>query len=188
MLRWLVFGCGAAVLAVAAWYFGRPEPAPSAPPSIAVAASPVTPDQPKGVAPAKVVEVIDLSRAYEPAPEPEEFGGLDVVQFIPEPGAPARMPLAVPELEDYFAVFRISSIKIEPPLRERIDVMPRVVPAKMVWERADGSLEPYVESAFVPQGIPFADGIKQPIPPNAFVARLILVEELNVIPRVVREP
>src|SRR5262245_8142231 len=100
MLRWIVFGCGAVVLGGAAWYFGRPEPAATTP--IAVAASAVTADQLNDATPVKMVEVIDLARAYEPVPEPEEFtpGGVDVVQFIPEPGAPAHMPAAARDPED----------------------------------------------------------------------------------------
>ncbi|HJZ89696.1 MAG TPA: hypothetical protein VKE40_02415 [Gemmataceae bacterium] len=150
MLRWIVFGCGAVALGGAAWYFGRPEPAATMP--IAVAASAVTADESKDATPVKLMEVIDLARAYEPAPEPEEFtpGGADVVQFIPEPGAPAHMPAAAPDPEDegvtWAELLRIvrethtSSFSLwERPVRERIDVMPREV---LTYERLDGDIGP----------------------------------------------
>jgi len=140
MWRWIVFGCVAVVLGGAAWHFGRPEPAPT-PPTFAVATAPA-PEVSEQAPANKVIEIIDLSRAYEPVREPDEpaAGVFDPVQFLPEPGAPARMPLAAPEPDaenpftDILRVIQESPtgpllLGAAPPapVPERINVMPREV-------------------------------------------------------------
>src|SRR5688572_7913156 len=95
MRRYVLFGCGAIVLGAAAWHFGRPmPPAPRPEPAVAVAELP-KPDAPKPLPP-RVIEVIDLARAYEPVREPEEVhpGGVDPATFIQVPEAAERIPPA----------------------------------------------------------------------------------------------
>jgi len=109
MRRWIGFACGAAVLCAAAWYFGRPVAAPESKVLFAVQAPPN--EVPKAPPP-KMVEVIDLARAYEPVREPEPvlIGGVDPAMFIEERDAPERIPFA---------------IRDEDMSEERIDVVPR---------------------------------------------------------------
>jgi hypothetical protein len=100
MRRWIGFACGAAILCAAAWYFGRPNKAPVASPTTVAAVS-TAPVESAPVPPPTVLDVIDLARAYEPVPEPDQVlpGGIDPATFIEEPSAPLNIPPAV-ELEE----------------------------------------------------------------------------------------
>ena len=113
MRRWIGFVCVAAALCATAWYFGRPNKAPVASPREVVAASPALIEVPPAPPP-KVLDVIDLARAYEPVPEPEQVlpGGIDPAMFIEEPSAPSRIPPAVDleeAVEDLLAVLQATS-------------------------------------------------------------------------------
>jgi hypothetical protein len=95
MMRWIAFAGGAAVLGGGAWYFGQPEAPPAvAPPAAVVAPAPVeAAEVSKDVPPLKVVQVIDLARAYEPVPEPEPSAGTNAALLALSP-VPDRMPYA----------------------------------------------------------------------------------------------
>ena len=135
MRRWIVFGCGAVFLGAAAWHFGKPmaPPPPAAPAVVAV----VPAEAPKE-SPARIAEVIDLARAYEPVPEAEETlpGGVDPATFIEAPSAPSRIPYAVSDETHWFG--NLLSVVRRGPLGqiffgraagmpERIGVAPREV-------------------------------------------------------------
>ncbi|HKA06368.1 MAG TPA: hypothetical protein VKD71_03865 [Gemmataceae bacterium] len=100
MRRWIGLAFAAAVLCAAAWYFGRPNNAPVASPPTVAAVSPAPVEAHPAPLP-KVLDVIDLARAYEPVPEPEQIlpGGIDPATFIEERSAPATIPPAV-DLEE----------------------------------------------------------------------------------------
>jgi hypothetical protein len=104
--RWGIFAAAAIVLGGSAWYFGRPQKQKEEVfPSdygLGPRAQLETPHEP----PPKVIEVIDLARAYEPVREPERpmAGGVDPASFIEERTAPARIPPGkVYEEDDPFA-------------------------------------------------------------------------------------
>jgi len=122
----MAFACGAAVLCAAAWYFGRPTIQPDAPTPIVVQ---VTPTEAPKDPPPKMIEVIDLARAYEPVREPEPVspGGVDPASFIEEPTAPRRIPPAFDEENPYADVIRTVQ-EGGGSNRERIELIPRVVP------------------------------------------------------------
>jgi hypothetical protein len=136
MRLWILFGCGVLILGAAIWPFGRKTeqlaPAP-VPPTVTV--KPPTPEPPKPE-PAKIVEVIDLARAYEPIREPEEPAGtVDPAAFIEVPEQPKPIPPAV-DLDNPFRdlvefVRETASgdflFGAGCPLIERLDVMPREV-------------------------------------------------------------
>jgi hypothetical protein len=113
MRRWIGFACAAAALCAAAWHFGRPNKAPVASPTTVAAVTPASVEA-SPAPPPKVLDVIDLARAYEPVPEPEQVlpGGIDPATFIEEPSAPLQIPPAV-ELEepgeDLLAVLQATS-------------------------------------------------------------------------------
>jgi hypothetical protein len=142
MRRWIVFGCGALALGAAAWYFGRPSRAPA--PATTRAVAEVAPVETAKEPPPKVIEVIDLARAYEPVPEPEETlpGGVDPATLIPVADAPERIPYAVEDEGHWFrdlvaAVRRtpLGGILFGPGEvpAERIEVMPRQVLSFQDW-------------------------------------------------------
>jgi hypothetical protein len=134
MRRWIVFCCGLAVLGGAAWYFGKPAEAPVivvAPPQAAVAEAPKS-------APPKVIEVIDLARAYEPVREeaPVYPGGVNPASFIEMQTAPPRIPYAVSNdahlFRDLFMAIRRTPLGVmllgpAGPRPERIETIPREV-------------------------------------------------------------
>ena len=114
MRLWIVVGCAVLIVGAAVWPFGRKTeqlaPVPVAP---AVAVKP-TPTEAAKPEPARIVEVIDLARAYEPVREPEEPAGtINPASFIQVPDGPRQIPPAVEFGEG----------------PERIDVMPREVDA-----------------------------------------------------------
>jgi len=126
MRRWIVFGCGAVFLGAAAWHFGKPT-APPVPPAPAVVA--VAPAEALKESPAKIAEVIDLARAYEPVPEAEDAppGGVDPATFIQVPDAVEQIPPAV-DIESSIRVFGYSVVaSIAPENFEKLDVMPRQI-------------------------------------------------------------
>lgn len=89
MRLWILFVAGVLVLAGALWPFGKKtEPLGPVPAEPAVAAAPSAPKP----LPPKVIEVIDLARAYEPVPEPDEPTGINPASFIAEP---RRVPPAM---------------------------------------------------------------------------------------------
>src|SRR5258706_11708760 len=95
MRLWILFGCGVVVVAAAIWPSGnRTQQLGTVPVGPAVVqAPPATAPKP---APAPVVEVIDLARAYEPVREPEEpAGAVNPASFIQVPEGPQRIPPAV---------------------------------------------------------------------------------------------
>lgn len=110
MRVWIIVGCAVLIVGAALWPFGRrteqlaPVPVP---PSVATK----PPEAPKPE-PARIVEVIDLARTYEPVREPEEPAGtVNPASFIQVPDGPRQIPPAVDWGEG----------------PERIDVMPREV-------------------------------------------------------------
>jgi hypothetical protein len=136
--RWIVLIAGACLLGATAWYFGRPES-----PKIEVqdpnyGLGPAAPTEAPKPVPPKVIEVIDLARAYEPSPEPEipMPGGINPASFIEEPTAPARIPMAFRDAEHDFSNLLIR-IRESPlgsflmgvglPKAERTQVKPREV-------------------------------------------------------------
>jgi hypothetical protein len=135
MRRWIVFGFGALILGAAAWYFGKPMKVQIPSPTQA-AVEVAQAETAKEPAP-KVIEVIDLARAYEPVPEPEEtVGGVDPATFIEASEAPARIPPAVSDdahvFRDLYAAIRrtpLGAALFGPggPSPQRLDVMPREV-------------------------------------------------------------
>ena len=129
MRLWILFGCGVLILGAAIWPLRSPKPPamPHVPP--AVAAQPQQIESPKPV-PAKVIEVIDLARAYEPVREPEEpAGAVNPASLIQVPDGPRRIPAAVVDGEEIeVKVGSASGIYYERtgPV-QRLDVMPREV-------------------------------------------------------------
>jgi hypothetical protein len=123
MMRWIAFAGGAAVLGGGAWYFGQPEAPPIvAPLAPVVAPAPVeTAEAPQDVPPLKVVQVIDLARAYEPVPEPEPSAGTNAALLALSP-VPDRMPYADSNVKpaSFWTDF-------EPTGPEHLKVMPREV-------------------------------------------------------------
>ncbi len=162
MRLWILFGCGVLILGAAIWPFGRrTEQLAPAPVPPAVTAKPATPEPPKP-APEKVIEVIDLARAYEPVREPEEpAGSVNPAAFIEVPEQPRPIP----------------------PAAELIDVMPRVLYGGLL------DFEPSPDLAagnlFTPMGVPYAIRITQPVPLDGAVP-LAPVEALKVMPREVK--
>lgn len=166
MRWWILFGCGVLVVAAAIWPFGRKTEQLGTvpmPPLVASNSAPAPQAEP-----ARIVEVIDLARAYEPVREPEEpAGSINPASFIQVPEGPKRIPPAI-DLGDG-------------PRVERIDVMPRVVATNQ-----NGLLSfvptasPSGEFTFTPMSVPYEIGITQPIPPNAAI---VPTEKLNVMPR-----
>jgi hypothetical protein len=140
MRRWIVFGCGAIGLGAAAWHFGRPTNPPASAPPTQASSEVAQAATPKELTP-RVIEVIDLARAYEPVPEPEEVlpGGVDPASFIQVPDRPERIPPAIDVDNSYADVIR--TVREAPsgwffwgePDRERIDVMPRELHDNTVW-------------------------------------------------------
>jgi len=130
MRLWILFGCGVLILGAAIWPFGRKTeqlaPAPVPP---AVTAKPATPEPPRP-APDKVIEVIDLARAYEPVREPEEpAGAVNPAAYIQELERPKPIPPAI-DLDCTYAEVLTAGcapIDLNLPKPEQLDVMPREV-------------------------------------------------------------
>jgi hypothetical protein len=199
MRQWIVWIGGAAVLGLAAWYFGKPAETP-----VVVIAKPqaAVVETPKPAAP-KMLEVIDLARAYEPVRELEEVhpGGVNPASFIQVPEAFQRIPPARGGDDLYADVIR--TVREEPtgwslwpkPERERIEVMPREamsipsVPTSVQNGLLNFVPTPWVEGGgltFVPMGVPYN------LPSNESAVdgelHFIPVESLDVMPREVIGP
>ncbi|HEX3147052.1 MAG TPA: hypothetical protein VHR66_03160 [Gemmataceae bacterium] len=147
MRLWILFGCGVLVLAGALWPSSKrteqPGPAPTTP-AIAVQ----TPAETPKPAPAPVIEVIDLSRAYEPVRETEEpTGQVNPASFIEQPKRiPAASSPTNPEGLYLFGVqipvpsrFNLNGSGIDEDARfflrdvsEKLATMPRVVHEKLM--------------------------------------------------------
>src|SRR3954471_3936683 len=95
MRLWILVGCGVLILGAPIWRLRSPRPPAMPHVAPAVAARPQQTEPPKPE-PAKIVEVIDLARAYEPVREPEEpAGAVNPASLIQVPEAPMRIPAAV---------------------------------------------------------------------------------------------
>jgi hypothetical protein len=124
MRFWIVVMCSAVVLAAAIWPFGaKPGPQPTFPP---VAISPQPSPEPAKPEPPKVIETIDLSRAYDPAREDEPISPATFLEIVPEPERIDVMPREVISLDLNLGGHRSGQA---PNRAERIDVMPREVVA-----------------------------------------------------------
>jgi hypothetical protein len=154
----------------------------------AVAAQPQQIESPKPV-PTKVIEVIDLARAYEPVREPEEPAGtVNPASLIQVPDGPRRIPAAIDLDDPYADVVRtvqesvggpfflgagiISECVVTPCERsearvERVTVMPREVLDLSSYSFFHGE---------IPRSIPSGAAITPAIP----------VEAIKVMPREVK--
>ena len=85
------------------WYFGRPIHPNPAPEEKRVASTTPAQAEPPKELPPKVIEVIDLTQAYEPVrePEPVALGQVDPASFIEEQWAAKRIPYAIDEDNPY---------------------------------------------------------------------------------------
>jgi hypothetical protein len=195
MRLWILFGCGVLILGAAIWPLRSPKPPAMPHVAPAVAAQPPQVESPKPV-PAKLIEVIDLARAYEPVREPEEpAGAVNPASLIQVPDGPRRIPAAVVDGDEIeVKVASASGIyyeRIDPV--QRLDVMPREV-----IRIGNGLLDfvPTPRLVFTPMGVPYATDITQPIPPNAVIQNGLLnftptdnqptVGRLDVMPREVK--
>lgn len=100
-MRWLCVVGGVMVLAVGAWYFGKSNSVAVTPVAQApTKAQEATPEAPTSVRqdlpPLKVIEVIDLTRGYEPAPEESSTlpQGFTTANLLVPPSREERMPSA----------------------------------------------------------------------------------------------
>lgn len=156
--RWIVLGVGTAVLGGAAWYFGRPV-LPKVNPVIKVAEVSPAAEAPKDAPPPRVIDVIDLARAYDPVRDednsPQVAGTILLAGYIADPSAPTSIPYAAETDTNPFA-----------------DVIPTV------RETATGSFLPGVAS-FESIALPAKEWIT--IPPREFG-----LERITVTPREVR--
>jgi hypothetical protein len=179
--RWMIFAVAAAMLGVGAWYFGRPiHPKPMPEEKRVASVTPAQVEAPRELPP-KVIEVIDLTQAYEPVrePEPVVLGQVDPASFIEEQSAPAKIPYALDLDNPYFDLLiqireaQTGSLLFGVPLvkPERIDVEPRevVVIQREEQERCTGVRE----DDFVGFIGPGSEG---------------LAEKLNVMPRELHTP
>lgn len=130
MRRWVTIGTGIAAAFAVAWYAGQSKEANSVPviesktPMVAAVVGQVPADLP----PLKVVEVIDLSRAYEPASEGEASSGLVTASaVIPQPDVPTRMPYSPAPAADELTAILMGGFALKA-MPEVLTVQPRVVP------------------------------------------------------------
>src|SRR4051812_23067009 len=125
MRLWILVGCGVLILGAAIWPLRSPKPPAMPHVAPAVAARPQQTEPPKPV-PAKVVEVIDLARAYEPVREPEEPDGtVNPASLIQVPDGPRRIPAAVDVDGTFSGIVRLAG-EIDGGW-DRIDIQPREV-------------------------------------------------------------
>lgn len=135
-MRWMFVASGVALLALGAWYFGKstsvatpptPTPTPTTTPVVKQESVAPATDSKADIAPLKMIEVIDLSRGYEPAPEAPEttLGGVKPASLITLPTFEDRMPLASGERWEPLTIAP-REVQYEP-----LSIMPReVVPMK----------------------------------------------------------
>jgi hypothetical protein len=169
MRFWILVICGVLVLAGAIWPWAKPSPQPTFPAVIIN----VPPPQPKSPTPEppKAIEVIDLSRAYDPVREPEEpITPATIIEVPPEPERIDLMPRAV-EPNPFGDV--IERVKETPtgsflpgvaPHVERLNVMPReVMPvADDRYKCAEMKLVTVERIAAAPRILPARFVIEQP--------------------------
>lgn len=213
MRLWILFGCGVLVVAAAIFPFTRrTEQLAPTPVTPAVAAKP-TPSAPPKPEPARVIEVIDLARAYEPVREPEEPAGtVNPASFIPVPETPRPIPPAI-ELESESPSDCLKAVDdfmgckfgIRYPVWSQKDAKPRGARPVQSMLQFTPMGEPYAvgpiealkvmprevpttrvsgDLTFTPMSVPYITGITQPIPPNAVI---VPTEKLKVIPREVTD-
>lgn len=124
---WLAMGVGVAVLGGAAWWFGRSvEPKHVAPEPVVAVAAPAVEPTPEPAAP--VIDVIDLSRSYEPAPESPRPNDVVAAQYIDQhPRIRATAPSSR-ELDHIILTGGVGDLhpNAQP---EKLKVEPREVPA-----------------------------------------------------------
>lgn len=137
MRLWILVGCGVLVVAAAIWPWGRKtEQLGTVPVTERVAVKP-TPTPTARPEPTKVIEVIDLARAYEPVREPDEpAGAINPASFIQVPEGPQRIPPAIDLSHGVPARIGESAtgawlFGVSVPGPERINVMPREVDVQM---------------------------------------------------------
>ena len=130
MRRCVFFGCATAAAFGVAWYAGQSKDTtfvPADEPSTAAVVV-VAGQQPEDLTPLKVVEVIDLSRAYEPVIEGESSSALvNAYAFIPQPDVPARMPYSPAPATDELTAVLMGGFALKA-MPEVLAVQPRVVP------------------------------------------------------------
>jgi hypothetical protein len=196
MRQWIIYGTAIIVLGGAAWYFGRPSEVPTSPPTVAAtAAAPI--EVKEVVPPAKLPEVIDLARAYEPVREPDEVipGAVNPASFIAERSSPGRIPYAVSEedlaFRDVIRLIRQTPLGSflpgpAPAIAEHLSIMSRDLSTIQNHGLLNFIPSPPAggELFFVPMGVPYAVGLTQPVPPNASIATSP-IEALKVMPRFV---
>ncbi len=153
--RWIMFAVAAVMLGVGAWYFGRPIHPKESPVEKRIAEMPSEPIETPKQLPPKVIEVVDLSSAYEPVREPESVavGNIDPASFIEEKPVPTRIPYAADENNPFADILRVihntpaspsilgaginngagsgreTTLVDRPLVVERVDIMPRVTQA-----------------------------------------------------------
>lgn len=136
MRQWIIYGSAIIVLGGAAWFFGKSKSSSAPTPPVVAAVTPIEPKE--DVPPARLPEVIDLSRAYEPVREPEEVlpGGINPASFIAEPSSPGRIPYAMSNEElayrDLIRLVRQTPLGSflpgpAPVFGERIAIVPREI-------------------------------------------------------------
>jgi len=180
MRLWILFGCGVLILGAAIWPLRSPRPpvAPQVAPAVAAQPRPAESAKPE---PPRMIEVIDLARAYEPVREPEEpAGAVNPASLIQVPDGPMRIPAAIDVDGTFSGIIPLAG---DTESWERIDIQPREV----TWPTQFGPCwySPLLHGpvGFIPNPVKKNDGliavrscvlINGPMPP---------VEHLYVMPR-----
>jgi hypothetical protein len=199
MRFWILVVCGALVLIGAILPWTTPGPQPTFPAVIVNVPPPQfkspTPEPPK------MIEVIDLSRAYEPVRERDE--AINPATFIEVPTQVERIDVMPREIHNLSATvedYRFFLNGIVPPSPvagqvnldpqsvarpEKLDVAPRVLYGGLL----NFVPSPDIDRTFVPMGVPYTTDITQPIPPNAvWSIRLVVMPRLLPARFVIEQP